>query len=161
MKHKTLRMKRHFINGKIIIGIDPSKEKHQAMVINSIGDTIKSSFTFKHTYHGFNVTLIKRLKERLQPFNQQNLVFAVETSINYWQKLCYHLNSKGFTVVLVRPLATRHERLPFHLIRIPKSEIRNYGNRRNLRHPRNYQSQSLRTVFRCRQNPACRRYRRH
>jgi transposase len=110
MKHKTLRMKRHFINGKIIIGIDPSKEKHQAMVINSIGDTIKSSFTFKHNYHGFKVTLAKRLKERLQPFDPQNIIFAIETSINYWQKLCSYLNSKGFTVVLVRPLATRHER---------------------------------------------------
>jgi hypothetical protein len=37
MKMKVLQTKRHFIDGKIIIGIDPSKKKHQAVVLDPKG----------------------------------------------------------------------------------------------------------------------------
>ncbi|MEW6508892.1 MAG: transposase [Bacteroidota bacterium] len=38
------------------------------------------------------------------------VVVNVEISINLWQKLCYFLSSKGFTVLMVSPLFTHHER---------------------------------------------------
>ena len=110
MQENPKQMKRHFIQDKIIIGIDPSKQKHQAMVINSIGDSMGNSFSFQHNYYGFHITLWKKLKERLGSVDPEKIVFAVETSINLWQKLCHYLHEQGFTVVMVRPLATKHER---------------------------------------------------
>jgi len=110
MKNKQLQAKRRFIHDKTIIGIDPSKGKHQAIVINSMGEPIGNSFSFDHSFMGFHVTLWKKLKQRLESINSGEVVFAVEISINYWQKLCEYLQQKGFTVLMVSPLATRHER---------------------------------------------------
>ena len=37
MSFKSLQEKRQFVNGKYIAGIDPSKAKHQAVVIDPNG----------------------------------------------------------------------------------------------------------------------------
>lgn len=110
MQNNPKQMKRHFIQDKIIIGIDPSKKKHQAMIINNFGDSVGNSFSFQHNHYGFNITLWKKIKERMDRIDPDKIVFAVEISINLWQKLCHYLHQKGFTVVMIRPLATRHER---------------------------------------------------
>lgn len=110
MQENPKQMKRHFIQNKIIIGIDPSKQKHQAMVINAFGDSMGNSFSFQHNHYGFHITLWKKLKERLGSIDPEKIVFAVEISINLWQKLCHYLHEQGFSVVMVRPLATKHER---------------------------------------------------
>ncbi|MCF8356881.1 MAG: transposase [Melioribacteraceae bacterium] len=46
----------------------------------------------------------------LKEIDPQKVVFAVEISINLWQKLCHFLHKKGFTVLMVSPLYTKHER---------------------------------------------------
>jgi transposase len=110
MEKNPKQMKRYFIHDKIVIGIDPGKQKHQAIVINTFGDSIGSSFSFQHNYYGFHTTLWKKLKERVNTVDSEKIVFAVEISINYWQKLCHYLHEQGFTVVMISPLATKHER---------------------------------------------------
>ena len=110
MNIKQYQAKKNYINGKTIVGIDPDKGKHQAIIIDEIGNPIGTPFTFKHSFFGFHITLWKKLKARLQDINPENVVFAVEISINYWQKLCHYLHKKGFTVLMVSPLATKHER---------------------------------------------------
>jgi len=62
MNMKTLQMKRHLIDGKIIIGIDPSKKKHQAVVIDPKGIPLGNSFSFQSTYEGFNQELWRKLE---------------------------------------------------------------------------------------------------
>jgi hypothetical protein len=57
MKMKTLETKRHLIDGKIIIGIDPSKKKHQAVVHDPKGILLGNTFSFQSTYEGFNKEL--------------------------------------------------------------------------------------------------------
>jgi len=110
MNTKQYQAKKNFINGKIIVGVDPDKGKHQAIIIDEIGNPVGTPFAFKHSFWGFHVTLWKKLNERLQDVNPENVVFAIEISINYWQKLCHYLHQKGFTVLMVSPLATKHER---------------------------------------------------
>jgi transposase len=110
MNTKTLEAKRHFINGKIIIGIDPSKKKHHAAPIDSIGVPLCKSFSFNQSYNGFNTELWDKLNSTIKDLSPEKVVFAVEVSINLWQKLCYYLSSKGYTVLMVSPLFTRHER---------------------------------------------------
>jgi len=110
MQTKPLEAKRQFINNKIIIGIDPSKEKHQAIPLNSIGIPIGKSFTFKNNYGGFHEELWRKLKKLIGERDPQEVVFAIEASINFWQKLCEFINKKGYTVLMVSPLHTKHER---------------------------------------------------
>jgi len=110
MNSKRIKEKRHFISDKIIIGIDPAKRNHQAMIIDELGIPFCKSFSFNNTYSGFNEDLWKKLKTVLKEIDPQKVVFAVEISINLWQKLCHFLHRKGFTVLMVSPLYTKHER---------------------------------------------------
>jgi len=110
MNSQSLEAKRHFINGKIIIGIDPAKLKHQATIIDSIGVPVGSTFKFSNNFFGFHTELFNSLNKRLPDFSPQKVVFAVEASINLWQKLCYFLTCKGCSVITVSPLFTHHER---------------------------------------------------
>jgi transposase len=110
MNTQSLEAKRHFINGKTIIGIDPAKKKHQAVVIDSIGLPVGSTFKFNNSFIGFHHELFTKLKSYISDLSPDKVVFAVEVSINLWQKLCYFLCDKGFTVLMVSPLFTHHER---------------------------------------------------
>lgn len=110
MNSQSLEAKRHFINGKTIIGIDPAKLKHQATIIDSIGVPVGSTFKFSNNFFGFHNELFNNLNKRLPDFSPQKVVFAVEASVNLWQKLCYFLKYKGYSVITVSPLFTHHER---------------------------------------------------
>lgn len=107
---KSIEAKRHFINGKTIIGIDPAKKNHQAVIIDSIGVPIGNTFKFNNNFYGFHQELFNKLNSHIITLNPDNVVFAVEISINLWQKLCCFLCNKGFTVLMVSPLFTHHER---------------------------------------------------
>ncbi len=110
MNSKSLEAKRHFINGKTIIGIDPAKKKHQAVIIDSVGVPIGNTFKFNNSFNGFHQELFNKLNIYIPNLSPANVVFAVEISINLWQKLCCFLANKGFTVLMVSPLFTHHER---------------------------------------------------
>ena len=110
MKLQSLETKRHYISDKFVVGIDPAKEKHQAMVLDPKGIPLGRSFSFPNSTNGFHFKLWQKLKT--MPFNPtpENTAFAVEISINFWQKICYYLSEKGYTVLMVRPITTKHER---------------------------------------------------
>lgn len=110
MNTKVIEEKRHFVHNKIIIGIDPAKQNHQAMVINELGIPYCKSFSFNNSFIGFNEDLWIKLGKILKEIDPQKVIFAVEISINLWQKLCHFLHKKGFTVLMVSPLYTKHER---------------------------------------------------
>lgn len=86
MKMKTLQTKRHLINGKLIIGIDPSKKKHQAVVLDPKGIPLGNTFSFLSTCEGFNDELWKKLKFIVKNHSPDTLVFAIEASITFWLK---------------------------------------------------------------------------
>ncbi len=106
MKFKALQMKRRFISGKSVVGIDPAKKKHQAALLDEHGLQLGKPFTFNHNHDGFNTTLWNKIQPQLPECNPENLVFAVETSCNLWQKLVHYLDSENYPVVLVSPLST-------------------------------------------------------
>jgi len=110
MNMKVLQTKRHLIDGKIIIGIDPSKKKHQAVALDPKGIPMSNSFAFKNSYEGFNEELWKKLDPIIGKPSPDRVIFAIEVSINFWQKLSYFLKHKGFTVLLVNPMVTKYER---------------------------------------------------
>ena len=54
MAFKSLQQKRQFVNGKYIIGIDPSKIKHQAAVLDTNGIQRDKAFTLQHRSSGLS-----------------------------------------------------------------------------------------------------------
>lgn len=106
MQFKNLQMKRHFISGKTIVGIDPSKEKSDTAVIDQNGLLLGKTFTFKNNQEGFQKQLWNCLNERIDDLSKENTIFAIEAACNLWQKLVDYLIGKGFTTVIVNPLST-------------------------------------------------------
>jgi transposase len=102
--------KQQLIAGKYIIGIDPAKKKHQAVLIDPSGLQIGKSFAFDVTYEGYTDTLWKKVTLLFPKCNPDNTVFAIETSCNLWMTLAFYLKSEGYTVLMVSPLTTHLSR---------------------------------------------------
>lgn len=105
-----LQKKRRLIDGKIIVGIDPAKAKHQAAVINPAGDQVGKSFSFDVSTQGYTTVLWQKLLQIVPNCNPDTTGFAIETSCNLWSTLASYLHRKGFKILLVSPLTTYHAR---------------------------------------------------
>jgi transposase len=108
-KFKALQIKRQYIADKYVVGIDPGKARHQASILDKNGILLGKSFTFSNSlrsYHSF----LQKVKMQTQDVNDENIVFAIETSCNLWITLTYFLRNLGYEVLLVSPLTTKHSR---------------------------------------------------
>ncbi|MFQ5641940.1 MAG: transposase, partial [bacterium] len=110
MKFKTLQMKRQFVSGKTIVGIDPAKRSHYCCMVASDGQPVGKGFSISNTHEGFHHFLWKKLAQRVEEINPETVVFAIETACNLWVNLAHYLCSSGYTVVLVSPLSTHRSR---------------------------------------------------
>jgi len=110
MNHPRLQRNRELLAGKIVVGIDPSKDKHQAAVVDCHGSQQGSSFSFPVTSTGYGETLWRTLAKVLKSWKPEEIIFAIETACNLWETLAFFLHSRGYTVVLVSPLSTHHAR---------------------------------------------------
>lgn len=106
--YQTYQKRSYQIAGKVIVGIDPGKNMHQAVIINESGIPIGNPFSFQDSYNGYHSKLWKEVNLRVT--DKTNLVFAIEVSCNLWQKLTYYLSSSGYDVVFVNPLYTKQAR---------------------------------------------------
>ncbi len=106
--------KLQLIAGKYIVGIDPAKAKHQAVLLDPSGLQIGKSFAFDVSYQGYNLALWHKLTLLFPLCNTDNTVFAIETSCNLWLTLAFYLRSEGYTVLTVSPLTTHLSRPMAH-----------------------------------------------
>jgi len=110
MNHLRLQRNRELLASKIVIGIDPAKDKHQAAVVDAQGNQRGASFSFPVSAAGYSETLWRNIAKVLPTCNAPDVVFAIETACNLWDTLAFFLFSRGYTVVLVSPLSTHHAR---------------------------------------------------
>jgi len=111
MQFQNLQMKRHFVSGKFIVGIDPSKEKYDAAVINPNGILQRTTFAFQNNHDGVQSQLWFFIRQRIKSCSPEDTIFAIEASCNLWQKLAGYITSQGFTVVMINPLSTHKARV--------------------------------------------------
>jgi transposase len=109
MKYQALYAKRKFIANRFVIGIDPGKKKHQAVVLDPLGLQLRM-FTFAVSNFGFRQELWKKMAGAIPTAARPEAVFAIETSCNLWQTAAHYLHSQGYKVVLVSPLTTNRSR---------------------------------------------------
>ncbi len=110
MKFKTLQMKRQFVSGKTVVGIDPAKRSHYCCMVDCDGQPVGKGFSISNTHEGFRHFLWKKLAQRVEEINPKTVVFAIETACNLWVNLAHYLCSSGYPVVLVSPLSTHRSR---------------------------------------------------
>ena len=110
---QTLAEKREYVKGKIIIGIDPAKDKHQVRILDGENIPLDKTFSFRNNYQGFHQLLWKKLRHYLgtEVEFKTDIVFAVETACDLWQPLVHYLYTNGYLVVRVSPLSTYHARV--------------------------------------------------
>jgi transposase len=106
---RSLERKQKIV-GKMVVGIDPAKDKHQAVVLDEDHMQRGPSFSFQRSYEGYNEKLWEKLHERLGSYSPEDLVFAVETACDLWKTIVDYLQRKGYQVLLVNPLTTYHSR---------------------------------------------------
>ncbi len=102
--------RKQWVSGKVIVGIDPAKEKQQAVVLDEHRMQQGTSFSFDCTYEGYNKKLWEKLDRIIGGYSEKNLVFAVETACDLWRTIVDYLFRQGYTVLLVNPLTTYHSR---------------------------------------------------
>jgi transposase len=114
---RKLQQRRALVEGRFIVGIDPAKERHDAVIVDPGGIPVGRSFSFKQSFTGLSHDLWQRISLQVPELAglprselQERLIFAIENSCNLWINLADWLSAQGCQVVLVNPLATHHER---------------------------------------------------
>ena len=85
----------------LYVGIDIAKHKHEAAVIDQVGNLLCKSFSFQNSADG-----VTSLLERIKKLNPESLPVAIgmEATGHYWIPLYSHLVENGQTVHVMNPV---------------------------------------------------------
>jgi transposase len=109
--YSSYQAKRSNVADKTIIGIDPGKTRHQAVIIDAGGIPIGKTFSFSVDYTGYHEKLWREINKQIPDYSSSSLLFAVEASCNLWQTIVHYLRLAGYEVVLISPLCTKQSRV--------------------------------------------------
>ena len=85
----------------IIVGIDVAKNKHDAIIIDSKGDTLTKSFGIPNSHKGAEM-LINKIKS----INTNNMpvIIGMEATGHYWLPLYSRLMQEHFEINVINPI---------------------------------------------------------
>jgi transposase len=92
-----------------VVGIDVAKSKHFGVVLDPVGQTIQSPFSFSNDKAGFN-GLLDRVKDLGQRHLISHWVFGFEASGGYEKPLAAYLVDNKQDVVQVNSVAVKRHR---------------------------------------------------
>src|ERR1051325_4909064 len=93
----------------LVVGIDISKDIHNALMRTSGGKILYRRLTFNNTREGFETLLLQVEAVRVQQ-SLKEVVFGMEPTANYHKPLGEFLISRDQQVVLVSPEAAKQNR---------------------------------------------------
>jgi transposase len=94
--------------GYLIIGIDPHKKKHAAVVITQ-DFSIHDRFKFDNTREGLDF-LLKRARAEMVKSDCRGIMFAIETGGHYWRNIAYYLDEKGIPFRFINQYTLKRRR---------------------------------------------------
>ena len=109
MRTQRHNAKRQAVAGHAVLGIDPAKSNHHGVILDAEGIQQGKSFSFTVSREGFD-SAWEAIQKRLANFSCEAMIVAIEASCNLWCSVANYFYSKGYTVVLVKPLTTYHSR---------------------------------------------------
>jgi len=93
MKNSVANKLKQVPVGYLVIGIDPHKKKHAAVIMTQ-DFTTHSKFKFNNSKEGFEMAL-ERIRMEMVRTGSRGAIFAIETGGHYWRNLAYFLDERG------------------------------------------------------------------
>ena len=108
MKNSAAKKRKQVPVGYLVIGVDPHKKKHAAVVMTQ-DFTTHSRFKFDNSREGFEMVL-ERTKALMLKTGCRGVIFAIETGAHYWRNLAYFLDEKGIPLRLINQFTLKRRR---------------------------------------------------
>jgi transposase len=106
---RRLRKEIRGCQDSLVVGIDISKDRHNALMRTSGGKMLYQRLTFNNTREGFEALLLQVEAIRVQ-HGLKEVVFGMEPTANYHKPLGEFLITQDGPVVLVSPEAVKQNR---------------------------------------------------
>jgi len=131
LKNNQIISRKKFISSKkYVVGVDPCKSRMDCMLFDSFGIPIDKPFSVQTNLKGFSETFldqvskkVKRSNSSIERVHPDEIVIAIEHSLDLWQIFAEFMKSAGYHVVLVNPVATKHSR-PLDNVDFSKTDFR-------------------------------------
>ncbi len=108
MKNTAARKRNQVPEGYLVVGIDPHKKKHAAVIITQ-DLTIHSRFKVDNTREGLDA-ILQRAKIEMDKKECRGVMLAIETGGHYWRNIAYYLDEKGIPYRLINQYTLKRRR---------------------------------------------------
>jgi transposase len=108
MKNSAAKKRKEIPAEYLVIGIDPHKKKHAAVVMTQDFMT-HSKFKFDNSREGFE-TALERARTVMLKTACRGIIFAIETGAHHWRNLAYFLDEKGIPLRLINQYTLKRRR---------------------------------------------------
>jgi len=108
MKNAVASKLRQIPQGYLIIGVDPHKKTHAAVVITQ-DFTTHAKFKFSNTMEGLEM-MLQRTKAEMIKTGCRGVIFAIETGGHYWRNLAYVLDERGIPFHFINQFTLKRRR---------------------------------------------------
>jgi hypothetical protein len=108
MKNSAARKLKQVPVGYLIVGVDPHKKKHAAVIVTQ-DFTTHSKFKFNNSREGFDMAL-ERARMEMVRTGSRGVIFAIETGGHYWRNLAYFLDERGIPFRFINQFTLKRRR---------------------------------------------------
>jgi transposase len=108
MKSTAASRLRQIPQGYLVIGVDPHKKTHAAVVITQ-DFTTHAKFKFSNTMDGLEM-MLQRTKAEMIKTGCRGVIFAIETGGHYWRNLAYILDERGIPFHFINQFTLKRRR---------------------------------------------------
>jgi len=108
MENTAARKRRQVPEGYLIVGVDPHKKRHAAVVITQ-DFTTQAKFKFDNTREGLEMMLDSARTEMVKS-GCRGVMFAIETGGHYWRNIAYYLDERGIPFRFINQYTLKRRR---------------------------------------------------
>jgi transposase len=108
MQNTAARKLKQVPEGYLIIGVDPHKKRHAAVVITQ-DFTTRDKFKFDNTREGLKM-MLDRTKVEMVKSGCRGVIFAIETGGHYWRNVAYFLDDQGIPYRFINQFTLKRRR---------------------------------------------------
>jgi len=108
MQNSTAKKLRQVPEGYLIVGIDPHKKRHAAVIITQ-DFTVHDKFKLDNTREGLE-NMVNRVRIRMIETGCRGIMFAIETGGHYWRNIAYFLDERGIPFRFINQYTLKRRR---------------------------------------------------
>jgi len=93
MNNTAARKRKQIPEGYLVVGVDPHKKRHVAVVITQ-DFTTQAKLKFGNNREGLEM-MLDRARMEMVKSGCRGVIFAIETEGHYWRNITYYLDERG------------------------------------------------------------------